>query len=137
MTLTSSSSNVLKELAMSMKTMTKSTKTKSLVQEMNFAVQSFQNVLKDLSKQALVLPEHEMNEEKLKTQIVPIMAIVPLATLASLLVEIAERVEGIVGVVDEVAAQAEFDVVKYKKNKENKPLKFNQDHVITTPLQRV
>ncbi|GJZ30328.1 aluminum-activated malate transporter 10 [Tanacetum coccineum] len=137
MTLTSSCSNVLKELAMTMKTMTKSTKTKSLVQEMNFAVQSFQNVLKDLSKQALVLPEHELDEGKLKTQIVPIMAIVPLATLASLLIEIAERVEGIVGVVDEVAAQAEFEVVKYKKNKENKPLKLNQDHVITTPLQRV
>ncbi|PWA49943.1 aluminum-activated malate transporter 10 [Artemisia annua] len=120
MTLTSSSSNVLKELAMSMKTMTKSTKTKFLVQEMNFAVQSFQNVLKDLSKQVLVLPEHEMDEGKLKTQIVPIMAIVPLATLASLLIEIAERIEGIVGVVDEVAAQAEFEVVKYKKNKEKK-----------------
>lgn len=133
-TLSLCSSDVLKELAMTVKTMTKSTKTQLLVQEMNLAVQSFQSVFKDLSKQAVLQLENETDEEKTakKAQKVPIMAIFPLATMASLLIEIAERVEGIFVEVDEMAAQAEFEVVKFKKNKGNKSSKFDQDQVIIT-----
>ncbi|XP_024993201.1 aluminum-activated malate transporter 10 [Cynara cardunculus var. scolymus] len=146
MTLSSCSSNVLKELAMTMQTMTKSTKTEFFVQEMNFAVQSFQNVFKELLKQPVLLPVAEADEQNSRTckgemsqkpQIVPIMGIFPLATMASLLTEIAEQVEGIVAEVDEMAAQAEFYVVNYKEKKGNKLPKFNQDHVILTSLQRV
>ncbi|KAI3741394.1 hypothetical protein L1987_59066 [Smallanthus sonchifolius] len=117
MRLSSSSSNVLKELAMTTKTMTKSTKTQFFVQEMNFAVQSFQNMFKDLSEQALLLTEHEADEEKTaqRTKTVPIMAIFPIATMATLLIEITERVAGIVVEVENMAAQAEFEVVNNEK----------------------
>ncbi|KAJ0758743.1 putative aluminum-activated malate transporter [Helianthus annuus] len=122
MTLSSSSSNVLKELATTTKTMTKSTKTHLFMQEMNFAVQSFKNAFKDLSKQALLLNEHEAGEEKTTqgTKTVPIMAIFPIATMATLLIEIKERVESIVTEVENMAAQAEFEI-------ENKPSKCDQD----------
>ncbi|XP_076957430.1 aluminum-activated malate transporter 10-like [Bidens hawaiensis] len=128
MTLSSASSNVLKELAATTKTMTKSTKTRFFVQEMNFAVQSFKSVFEALSKQTLLLTEHEAGEEKTskETQTVPIMAIFPIATLATLLIEITERVENIVVEVENMAAQAEFEV-------ENKPFKYDQDQVIIHP----
>ncbi|KAK9056116.1 hypothetical protein SSX86_027204 [Deinandra increscens subsp. villosa] len=126
MTLSSSSSNVLKELAMGTKTMTRSTKTQYFVQEMNFAVQSFKHVFKDLSKQALLLTEHKADEEKTaqRTKTVPITAVFPIATMATLLIEIADRVQSIVVEVENMAAQAEF--------KENKPLKHDSDQVIMT-----
>ncbi|KAI3494882.1 hypothetical protein L1887_36884 [Cichorium endivia] len=137
MTLSSSSSKVLRELAITMETMTKSTKTDLFVHEMNIAVESFQNVFKDLSNQPVLLPiiDEEENSRQ-KPQMVPIMEIFPLATMASLLIEIAERVEGIVVQVDEMAEEANFDIVINKKDKGNKPSKFDQDHVIMTGLQR-
>ncbi|KAJ9539095.1 hypothetical protein OSB04_031828 [Centaurea solstitialis] len=133
----------LKRISYDDETMTKSTKTEFFVQEMNFAVQNFQTVFKELSKQPVLLPIAEADEENSRTckgemlQIVPIMAIFPLATMASLLTEIAERVEGIVVEVDEMASQAEFEVVNYKKSKGNKLSKFDQDYVVMTSLQRV
>lgn len=102
--------------------MTKSDKTQFFVQEMYFAVQSFQNAFNDLSKQAFLLSEHEEDEENTaqRTKTVPITAIFPIATMATLLIEITERVESIVVEVGKIAAQAEFEVVNHEKNKENK-----------------
>jgi len=104
MTLSSSSSKVIRELAFTLETMTKSTTTDLLVREMKLAVQ---NVLKDLSNQTvlLLLPDEEEKSRNGKGQIVDIF---PVATMASLLIEIAERVEGIVVQVDEMATLAKF-----------------------------
>ncbi|XP_071699681.1 aluminum-activated malate transporter 10-like [Rutidosis leptorrhynchoides] len=125
MKLSSCSSRVLRELATTMRTMTKSTKTESFIQDMNASVQIIQNMFKDLSNQAILLAEHEKNSRTCKgdaiqkTDIVPIMERFPIATIASLLIEISERVQNIVIKVDEVAVQAEFEVVIYKKKKVN------------------
>ncbi|KAL8192628.1 hypothetical protein R6Q57_027813 [Mikania cordata] len=110
MMLSTSSSNVLRELAMTTKTMTRSTKTQFFVQDMQFAVQSFQDVFKHLSKQALLLTEHEAVKENTtqKTKTVPIMAIFPITTIATLLIEITERVKSIVVEVENMATQADF-----------------------------
>lgn len=146
MTLSSSSSKVLRELAITMESMRKSTKTDILVHEMNFAVETFQNVLKDLSNQAVVLVptttttttttvSNEENSRNCKPEpeLVPIMKIFPMATMASLLIEIAERVEGIVVQVEEMAAQAQFDnfvvINNTKKNKGTKPSNHHHHHV--------
>ncbi|KAL4562606.1 hypothetical protein LXL04_026634 [Taraxacum kok-saghyz] len=124
MPLSSSSSKVLRELAFTMETMTKSTKTDLFVHEMNLAVESVQNVFKHLSNQTILMPVPD-EETGHKPQLIPIMDIFPLATMASLLIEIADKVQGIVVQVEEMALLAEFQ--------KNKPSNF--DNVTMTSFQ--
>ncbi|KAL3536682.1 hypothetical protein ACH5RR_000048 [Cinchona calisaya] len=116
--LSSSSSDILKELAIMMRTMTKSSRIGLVVEEMNFSVEDLQNALKSLPNQSVSSPEvtaadscndTEEGEPNTKPQIVPLMEIVPLVTAASLLIEIAAKVEGIVEATNHLASRAEFD----------------------------
>ncbi|KAH7864225.1 hypothetical protein Vadar_027208 [Vaccinium darrowii] len=106
MRLSSHCSQVLKELAATVKTTRKSSITDQLVGEMNFAVQELQNALKSLPNQLLQIDAK--GEQTTKQFTVPLMEILPVATAISLLIEIALRIEGIVDAVDELADLAEF-----------------------------
>nr|POE76280.1 aluminum-activated malate transporter 10 [Quercus suber] len=112
----SNSSSVIRELAITIKTMKKSSNIHSLVGEMNSAVQELQNDLKSLPKlfNPPSMPEADTPENKKiepisRTMVkMPLMEIVPLLTLASLLIEIATRISGIVDAVEELENLAEF-----------------------------
>ena len=112
----SNSSSVIRELAITIKTMKKSSNIHSLVGEMNSAVQELQNDLKSLPKLfnppsmlEADTPENKKIEPISRTMVkMPLMEIVPLLTLASLLIEIATRISGIVDAVGELENLAEF-----------------------------
>ncbi|PSS23521.1 Aluminum-activated malate transporter like [Actinidia chinensis var. chinensis] len=122
MRLSSHCSEVLRELVVTMKTMTKSSMTDLLVEDMNFAVQELQNALKALPNQ-LISPHGSVNDAKGDTTskqfIVPVIEIVPLATTISLLSEIAARIEGIVDAVDDLADLAGFKPATDNKSKQS------------------
>ncbi|KAJ0052388.1 hypothetical protein Pint_00620 [Pistacia integerrima] len=122
--LRSTSSIVLEELGITMKTMTKSSKIDILVAEMNFAVQELKNALKSLPNHVLTSPSSTVEasgdasaEPIRKITITPFTEILPLVTLVSLLIENAAKLEGIVKAVDELATLAEFKPVADKKPK--------------------
>ncbi|KAK9279147.1 hypothetical protein L1049_012824 [Liquidambar formosana] len=150
MKLSSTSSSVLKELAVTMKTLTKSSKIDILVGEMNFAVQEVQHAMKSLHHQLLQPPlpaveasDDAKGERITKTTIAPLMEVLPLATLVSMLMEISARIEGTVDLVDELAGLAEFKPpTANKKPKQNQPTdnhppSDNQDHETMKALQKV
>ncbi|KAI4364686.1 hypothetical protein MLD38_020743 [Melastoma candidum] len=89
------SSEVLKELATCLKSMTRSSKLSYLVEKMNFAVQELQEKLNALPGQLLE------NRPSLRE-------VVPLVTMMSLLVEVATRIEVLADRVVELAELAEF-----------------------------
>ncbi|XP_031476551.1 aluminum-activated malate transporter 10-like [Nymphaea colorata] len=88
-------SEVLRELAASLKTMSKSSNIRFLVHDMNNAVEELQNSLK-------YLPE-TMHENA-----VTIIEALPVVSAAALLIEIAARIEAVVLAVDELAELAGF-----------------------------
>lgn len=126
--LRSTSSIVLEELGITMKTMTKSSKIDVLVAEMNFAVQELKNALKSLPSHVLTSPSTveasgDASAEPIrKITITPFTEILSLATLVSLLIENAARIEGVVKAVDELAALAEFKPVADNKPKHNQSI---------------
>lgn len=89
------SSEVLKELANCLKSMTKSSKLNYLIGDMNFAAQLLQDALNALPGQLI------MNRPSL-------LEVVPLVTMMSLLVEISTRIEVLADGVMEFAELAEF-----------------------------
>ncbi|KAF3776972.1 Aluminum-activated malate transporter 10 [Nymphaea thermarum] len=105
------SSEVLRELAASLKTMSKSSNTRFLVHEMNNAVEELQNSLK-------YLPE-TMHENA-----VTIIEALPVVSAAALLIEIAARIEAVVLAVDELAELAGFkDEERDQKHQEEEHTK--------------
>lgn len=105
----SNSSGVIRELAMTIKTMKKSSKIHFLVGDMNNAVQELQINLKALPK--LETAENKTTEDQPASKTVvamPLMDIIPLVTLTSLLTEIVTRINGIVDAVEELADLAQF-----------------------------
>ncbi|KAL8207869.1 hypothetical protein R6Q57_007281 [Mikania cordata] len=96
MNLSSSSSNVKRELATSVSTMTKSVKTNIAVEDMKNVVQELQNDLKSLPN-LLIQPLHDQKEknEHVSTEInvMPLLGVIPLVSFASLLIETASRIE--------------------------------------------
>lgn len=132
MRLSSSSSNVLQELAIAMKTMKQSSKINFSVGEMNFAVQELKHALISLPNHNISIknPSPSTVEASGNCNTEPItsirasssfMEILPLATLASLLIENAAKIEVIVNGVNELAVLAEF-----KPTTDNKKSKSNQ-----------
>ncbi|XP_059442055.1 aluminum-activated malate transporter 10-like [Corylus avellana] len=101
----SNSSGVIRELALTIKTMKKSSNIHFLVGDMNNAVQ-------ELQPEAAETPENKTTEQqpasKTVVTIMPIVDIIPLVTLTSLLIEIVSRINGIVDAVEELADLAEF-----------------------------
>lgn len=140
MSLTSHCSKVLKELAVTMKTMTKSPTTDLSVGEMNFSAQELQNALKSLPNPLLFPPLSENDkkgEATTKHSAVTLIDIVPLATAISLLIEIATRIERIADEVDVLATLAEFDSVSDEKSQQNQSQTDSIDDVTMKALQKV
>ncbi|GLT56106.1 hypothetical protein SLA2020_291770 [Shorea laevis] len=128
MRLCSHTTSVLKELATTIKTMTKSSTIDILVAEMNFAVQELQNALNSLPSQ--FIPPELMTVEgsadakgecATKSGMPPLLEVLPLVTAVSLLIEIAARIGGVVDAVEELASLAEFKPARdYKKPQQDK-----------------
>ncbi|XP_009776252.1 aluminum-activated malate transporter 10-like [Nicotiana sylvestris] len=124
--LSSSTSEILKELAMNMKTMRKSSRIDILIQEKNSAIQELETQLKQVSG-LLIVPKgakNEKNEEKpvvTTGNVIPMVEIIPAATFASLVIEIAMRIEGVVDAVEELSKMAKFKIEDAEMIKQSKP----------------
>ncbi|CAJ2628319.1 unnamed protein product [Trifolium pratense] len=129
------SSSVLRELAITINSMTKSNKLDTLVIEMNNVVQELQNLLKSY-------PNSHNNNAKIE---IPIIEIIQVVTIVSLLTEIVARVEDIVKGVEELSNLAKFKPAMSKCNKfkqhstDNKisPEQQNVEEAIIKTLQMV
>ena len=139
MLLSTNSSEVLKELVIIMKTLTKSSKIELLIGEMNFAVQKLQDSLNSVPNSFIgptvstLQAPNEANREIIpKTTIPSLMDVFPMASLVYLLIQIAARIEGIADAVDQLAGLAEFKLAMDENSKEkkstNKSTSDNLDH---------
>ncbi|MFQ6626421.1 hypothetical protein Gotur_006019 [Gossypium turneri] len=112
----SSTSNVIKELAETVKTMKKKPSTTDLLaEEMKSAVQGLQNDLKTIPHllNPSAIPGNKTLETaclEATTPTVTLMELVPVVTLASILIEISGRIEALVDAVEELAKLAEFGI---------------------------
>ncbi|KAK6919935.1 Aluminum-activated malate transporter [Dillenia turbinata] len=137
------SSNVLRELAVIMNTMTKSSKIDFSVGEMNYAVHELQNALKSPPSELSNTGEAAQEEQAVKTAAVapPLLEVLSLSTLVSMLTEIAARIEGIAEAVEELATLAEFKPAADQKPKQkqtyNNSISDHQNHEAMKILQRV
>jgi hypothetical protein len=135
------STNVLKELSITIKKMTKSNKLDLLVMEMNNTAQELQNLLKSYPN-TQINPKASPSEAKLE---IPIMEIIQVGTIVSLLTEIVARVEDIVKDVEELSNLAKFKEAKIKCDKSKQhsmdskisPEQQNDEEVIIKTLQMV
>ncbi|XP_021748321.1 aluminum-activated malate transporter 10-like [Chenopodium quinoa] len=116
-------SEVLKDLATTIKTRKRSSSIDFLVDRMIFGVEEFQNDLKSLPCDVLSLTTAENstdnNGEKLETpNQATMLEVLPLGMLVTLLIEIVARIEEVVKEVDNLANMAEFKIQKEKKLQE-------------------
>ncbi|XVF72993.1 hypothetical protein PTKIN_Ptkin12aG0165700 [Pterospermum kingtungense] len=117
------STEVLKELALAIKKMKKSSKIDIRISEMNFAVQHLQDALKSLPSH-LIASSSLTGEDQAKAvtikngDVPPIMKVLPLFTVVSLLAEIAARIGGVVDAVEELASVAQFKPARDQKLKQ-------------------
>ncbi|KAL9687818.1 hypothetical protein QQ045_032225 [Rhodiola kirilowii] len=147
--LSSASSNVLRELSSTVKSMTKSPKVDFLVGEMNFAIQelqratrTFPHLLAHSSPPQIIEASHDSPSDHIKkSEETPIMQVLPLATLVTLVIEIAARIEQIVDTVDELSTLAEFKRAAGTKpgrvQPENELISFNQNQETIAAFQKV
>ncbi|MFS7942094.1 putative aluminum-activated malate transporter [Helianthus anomalus] len=142
MNLSSTSSNVIRELATSVTTMTRSATINVAVNDMKNAVLELQNDLKSLSDLLIQPHDHKENNEQVSSEmtIMPLLEVMPLVSFASLLIETASRIEeNMVKAVEELAESAQFkqpeDEVKLKNNQATNKIVSDEENVIT--LQRV
>ncbi|KAJ0811242.1 putative aluminum-activated malate transporter [Helianthus annuus] len=143
MNLSTSSSNVVRELATVVSSMTRSAKINMAVEDMKSAVLELQNDLKSLPDLLIQTHEHK-DENKValsEMTIMPLIEIMPLVSFASLLIEMASRIEeNMVKTVEELAESAKFkkpeDEVKPKHNQTSNKINASNDENITV-LQRV
>ncbi|XP_040988381.1 aluminum-activated malate transporter 10-like [Juglans microcarpa x Juglans regia] len=127
----SNSASVIRELAMTIKTMKKSPNIHYLVGDLNSAVQELQTDLKSLpelfspqSNMEAEIPENKKIEAASRTVVVtlmPLMESIPLVTQASLLIEIAARINDIVEAVEELSDLSEFSPAGNDKGKKIQP----------------
>ncbi|KAA0039765.1 aluminum-activated malate transporter 10 [Cucumis melo var. makuwa] len=133
--LSSSSSQVLKELSIVIKKMKKSTKIDFLVSNMNIAVQELQNAIKSLPSTQMEVSLSEQDHQEANNEdhhkattaatIPPLMELLPLATLVSLLIETTSRIEHVVNAVETLANVADYDSEDEKKKPSSSD---NHDH---------
>lgn len=110
--------SVVRELAITMRNMTRSNKLDILVEEMNGAAQDLRDFLKYPN---MVNPttSHSANGEEVAANIkIPLMDIIQVVTVASLLIEIVARVEDIVKAVEELSDLAQFQLAECEKPKQ-------------------
>lgn len=120
-TLSSSASFVLKELAATVKTMRKSSEIDFSIGEMQFAVLKLENAMKSLPNHLVATPsstsDGDAKAEPIRKTATPssVMEILPLATLVSMLTETAARIKEIADEVNELAKLADFKPPNTKK----------------------
>ena len=122
------STNVLKELALTIKKTKKSSKIDFRVSEMNFAIQELQDALKSLPSHLIASSSSTGAVTIKKDNVPPIMKVLPLVTVVSLLAEIAGRIGGVVDAVEELASLAEFKPAKDRKPKQDQPTNKTLSH---------
>lgn len=142
MNLSSSSSNVMGELANTVNTMTRSAKIDMAVEDMKNAVKELQHDLKTLPDVMIQLPHDKEKDELVPSEIiaVPLMDVIPAVSFASLLIETASRIEeNLVKAVEELAESAQFKQPEdEKKPKQNSnTAKIVSDEGNATALERV
>ncbi|XP_071703775.1 aluminum-activated malate transporter 10-like [Rutidosis leptorrhynchoides] len=142
MNLSTSSSNVIRELATSVYTMTRSSKIDIAIQDMKNAVIVLQNDLKSLPDLLIQTQYDKEKKEADSSEIIvmPLMEVIPVVSFASLLIETASRIElNLVKAVEELAESAEFkqpeDEIKANHNKTTETIVPNEENTIA--LQRV
>lgn len=117
MRLSSSSSNIIRELSTTVSSLTRATQIDTMINEMKKAVQELENDLKSLS--GSLIQSHEECHNKLE-----LLEIIPLVTFISLLIELASRIEGgIVKTVEELADSAKFKKVKDEMELQKTPFR--------------
>lgn len=139
--------SVLRELAITIKTMTKSNKLDTLVIEMSNTSQELQNLLKSYpnthNKNGTEVPYDDDDDEKIE---IPIMKIIQVVTVVSLLNEIVVRVKDIVKCVEELSNLAKFEpsiLSKCNKSKQHladnkiSPEQQNDEETIIKTIQIV
>ncbi|CAL5206860.1 unnamed protein product [Lathyrus oleraceus] len=139
--------SVLRELAITIKTMTKSNKLDTLVIEMSNTSQELQNLLKSYpnthNKNGTEVPYDDDDDEKFE---IPIMEIIQVVTVVSLLNEIVVRVKDIVKCVEELSNLAKFEpsiLSKCNKSKQHladnkiSPEQQNDEETIIKTIQIV
>nr|XP_043630017.1 aluminum-activated malate transporter 10-like [Erigeron canadensis] len=107
LSLSSASSNVIRELSTSVSSMTRSTQLYTDIKEMKKAVQQLQDNLQTLPNLSI-----QSLEEKCKKHEMPLTEIIQLVSFTSLLIEIASRIGGIVKKVEELADLAEYKLAE-------------------------
>ncbi|XP_061346971.1 aluminum-activated malate transporter 10-like [Gastrolobium bilobum] len=121
-----STASIIRELAITIRNMKKSSKVDTLVAEMNSAakelrnlIKSYPNLVNQQSHNAQDTPTEAASpcEVAAKTE-VPLMEIIQVVTVASLLIEIVARVEGIVKAVEELSNLAKFQPAMCATSKE-------------------
>ncbi|XP_016552563.1 aluminum-activated malate transporter 10 [Capsicum annuum] len=125
----SSTTEILKELALNMKTMRKSSRTDMLIQEKNSAIQELETLMEQLSG-LLIQPKVAENEKddqeksviRTSSNVIALAELIPTATFASLVIEIATRIEGVVDAVEELSKMAKFKAEDAEMIKQNKPV---------------
>ncbi|CAL0299957.1 unnamed protein product [Lupinus luteus] len=104
--------SLIRELAITMRNVTKSSKVDILIMEMNSSAQELSDLLKSYPN--LVDPSESHNSQaKIEIQV---MEIIEVVTLASLLIEIVSRVKCIVKAVEELSDLAKFKPAKSKQH---------------------
>lgn len=108
----SNTCEIIKELAQSIKTMTRSSQIDMSVMKLNDSVQLLHENLKSLStlliQEEVLQSKTNENEHKETVLTISLMDVIPLVSFASLLIEIAGRVEGLVEAVEDLAKLADF-----------------------------
>ncbi|QCE07727.1 Aluminum-activated malate transporter [Vigna unguiculata] len=142
------SASVIRELATTMRNMTKSSKLDILVTEMNCAAQelrsllsSYPNLVNASSHNAKCSAQTETTTSSDIPQAakieIPLMQIIQVITVASLLIEIVARVEGIVETVEELSDLANFRPEMCVKSKQHSPdNKISPDQQINEETER-
>ncbi|TMX03651.1 hypothetical protein EJD97_014924 [Solanum chilense] len=122
----SSTSEILKELALNMKTMRKSARMDILLQEKSSAIQELETLMEQLSGLLFIQPKNDQEKPVIRTSStngIPLVEIIPTATFASLVIEIATRIEGVVDGVEELSKLAKFKLEDADMIiKQNKPV---------------
>ncbi|KAJ8440626.1 hypothetical protein Cgig2_031043 [Carnegiea gigantea] len=132
--LSSSSAEVLKELATAIKTRRRSFQIDFLVEKMNCTAEDLHDAIKSLPYQIVLSPptvegSAKRNAEKTeKSNKASVLEVLPLGTLVTLLIETAARVQEIVLAVDNLAKMAKFKTKKQKKSKENPSCESANEH---------
>nr|XP_043638727.1 aluminum-activated malate transporter 10 [Erigeron canadensis] len=143
MNLSSSSSEVMRELATIVSTMTRSAKIGMAVQDMKNAVLELQNDLKSLPD-LLIQPNDQIEKKEVAASditVMPLIKVIPVVSFASLLIETASRIEeNMVKAVEELAESAQFkqpkDETKPKHNQTTSKTVSDEEKVIIA-LQQV